>query len=143
MLFLCHFYVTRFTSGYNFANQVVPTNDSWQTLALTGLGIGSIPKGLYINVWNYDAQNGENSGCIQYRGGSDLPAIYTANVVGWVGSGSDNGKSHFGFVPVSKVTNSTYGSFDYYRTSSSGTPQGTAGNGTVNSWGISVLGYYV
>ena len=109
-----------------------PAYNAWTTINLNALSLTSIPNGLYVQIWNADRQNGEDHGLIQYRKDITGP-VYTAQTVGWSGSGADTAKSLMAFVPVSIISNPTYGSFQYYRT--------TNGSG-VNSWGISILGFY-
>jgi len=121
-----------FQPSYNTSGLTSPVYNAWTSVNLNSLSLSVIPNGVYIQIWNFDRQNGENSGIIQYRKDS-TGSIYTANTVGWSGSGADTGKSIFAFVPVSTVSNPTYGSFQYYRTTL---------NSNVNCWGISILGYY-
>lgn len=121
-----------FQPSYNTSGLTSPVYNAWTSVNLNSLSLSVIPNGVYIQIWNFDRQNGENGGIIQYRKDS-TGSIYTANTVGWSGSGADTGKSIFAFVPVSTVSNPTYGSFQYYRTTLSG---------SINSWGISILGYY-
>jgi len=122
-----------FQPSYNTSGLTSPVYNAWTSINLNSLSLSVIPNGVYIQIWNFDGQNRENSGIIQYRKDNTGP-IYTANTVGWSGSGGDTGKSIFAFVPVSTVSNPTYGSFQYYRT--------TVNTAIINSWGISILGYY-
>ena len=121
-----------FQPSYSVSGLSPAAYNAWTTINLNALSLTSIPNGLYVQIWNADRQNGEDHGLIQYRKDSTGP-VYTAQTVGWSGSGADTAKSLMAFVPVSIISNPTYGSFQYYR---------TYVGGSINSWGISILGFY-
>ena len=125
-------YRSLFQPNYNTSGTTSSAYNTWTTINLNALSLTLIPNGLYVQIWNVDAQGGEKGGVIQYRKDSTGP-VYTAQLVGWSGSGADTGKNLMAFVPVSIISNPTHGSFDYFRT--------VAGS-SVNSWGISILGFY-